>query len=317
MNMSNKIELDSAVNRPRANLNESASRTAYQVALFRSLGRLKQFKAHPNPDTLAQYFLGFPERRNRLVFRIIHFLRGGRLPELLRKFATLHIARTEFFDQACLSTDKQQIVILGAGMDTRPYRLPLQDKVVFEVDIAGTQIAKKARVAKLGLKMTAKSVRYVSTDFNKKSWMQDLIAQGFDLEMPTLFIWEGVSYYLPEQDIKATFEQLDRVKDWAMAFDFCSRDFVSGVGAYDDPFTRRFHGRLKKQGEPFVFGVPENESDWFEKLKLKVEQRIGFEQWVRPLGDAAQLQDFSVARSRTYALVSPLNASPLTVGGDS
>lgn len=298
------------MNGARANLNESASRTAFQVALFRSLGRLAQFKAHPNPDTLAHRFLGRPERIRSLIFKAIYFLKGCRLPIVLRQFVTLHIARTEFFDRVCLETDKPQIVILGAGMDTRPYRLPLQDKQVFEVDIAGTQTEKKALVDKLRLKPTAKTLRFVCTDFNKESLIDDLIAQGFDLELPTLFIWEGVSYYLPEENIKSTFAQLDRVKHWAMAFDFSCRDFVSGVGAYDDAFTRQFLDRLKKQGEPFVFGVPDNESAWFAKLKLKVEQRIGFEQWIRPFGDAAQWQDFSVGKSRSYALV-----SPLTVGG--
>ena len=64
----------------------------------------------------------------------------------------VQICRTRYIDdtvQAALAKGVGQLVILGAGLDTRPYRLPGMAAVkVFEVDLPAVQNDKKKKLAK-------------------------------------------------------------------------------------------------------------------------------------------------------------------------
>lgn len=99
--------------------------------------------------------------------------------------------------------DKAQLVILGAGMDTRCYQPRFaQDRACFEVDFGPTQNAKRAAVLAAGL--DSSRVTYVAVDFTRESWLDKLVEKGFSTSERTIFIWEGVTYHLPAAAIAST-----------------------------------------------------------------------------------------------------------------
>lgn len=95
------------------------------------------------------------------------------------------------------------LVILGAGFDGRAYRLPcLHGLDVFEVDHPDTSASKRAAAA--GLTSTARSVQHVAVDFDTMSVDDALEEHGHDASLPTAWIWEGVTPYLPPEATEIT-----------------------------------------------------------------------------------------------------------------
>ena len=91
-------------------------------------------------------------------------------------------ARIWFFDAAVdrYLPNVAQFVILGAGFDTRAYRLPSDTRVrVFEVDSPQTQMVKRETLQKVGIDSSA--VTFVAADFEKDDWLACLSAAGFAL----------------------------------------------------------------------------------------------------------------------------------------
>lgn len=101
----------------------------------------------------------------------------------------------------------RQLVLLGAGLDARAHRLDvLSDVTVFEVDHPDTQAHKRDAVRDLAPR--AKDVRYVSVDFSRDDLTSELSRAGHDPSAPTIFVWEGVTMYLPRPALDATLEKV-------------------------------------------------------------------------------------------------------------
>jgi methyltransferase (TIGR00027 family) len=119
------------------------------------------------------------------------------------------VVRTVAIDEAVRQKSAPQLVILGAGLDGRAWRMPeLRDAVVFEVDHPDSQRDKRARVA--GLAQAAREVRFVSVDFTRDDLDQALGAAGHDPARPTTWIWEGVVMYLERAAIEKTLAVIER-----------------------------------------------------------------------------------------------------------
>jgi methyltransferase (TIGR00027 family) len=166
----------------------------------------------------------------------------------------------------------RQVVILGAGYDTRAARLPRAGVQFFEVDHPATQAAKRDVVGALpGYPVEA--ARYVACDFEHEDPIERLVANGFSTTEPALVIWEGVVMYLTEPAIRATATRLATGLDprSLVAFDFVGKKLAAGqnLDATAEQ-TRSFVGEL---GEPIRHG-----SD--DILPLLVD--CGF-RWVRSL----------------------------------
>jgi methyltransferase (TIGR00027 family) len=105
---------------------------------------------------------------------------------------------------ACLRAGIEQLVILGAGLDSRAYRIEgLKGQVrVFEVDHPATQAAKLAKLTKLFGALPA-HVTYVPIDFDAET-LEKLFDFGYSRQHKTLFIWEGVVHYLTAEAVDQT-----------------------------------------------------------------------------------------------------------------
>jgi len=110
------------------------------------------------------------------------------------------VCRTRAIDDACreaLAPGVEQVVILGAGMDTRPYRLAeLRTLKVWEVDLPRGQAAKKAAVLRVTGELPA-HVRYAPADLARDKPGDVLAAAGIDPAARTLVLCEAVSLYMP------------------------------------------------------------------------------------------------------------------------
>jgi methyltransferase (TIGR00027 family) len=148
---------------------------------------VERFRDGPKPKGLeAGFRYGSLEHRSRLM-----------------------VARTVAVDDAVRAAAAPQLVILGAGLDGRAWRMPeLADAVVFEVDHPDSQRDKRARAGALA--QAAREVRFVPVDFQRDELEGALAAAGHDPARSTTWIWEGVVMYLTLADIEASMRVIAR-----------------------------------------------------------------------------------------------------------
>ena len=158
-------------------------------------------------------------------------------------------ARTTFFDAALARhlTDVEQLVILGAGLDTRSYRLPAGTRIrCFEIDTPKTQPFKRAMLTKAGV--DASRVTFVPADFEREDWLAKLVTAGFDPNRPTFFLWEAVTMYLDREAVESTLRKIASTTPGSVvAFDYFSTELLQ-----DRSLIWRY-GRavVNAVGEPF------------------------------------------------------------------
>src|SRR6478609_6164483 len=127
---------------------------------------------------------------------------------LLRQ-SKIMAARTLSIDAAVREAAAPQVVILGAGLDGRAWRMrELSDVAVFEVDHPDSQREKRKRMAALA--PVAKDVRFVPVDFVKDDLDSALAVAGHDPSRETTWVWEGVVMYLTRSAIEATLAVIAR-----------------------------------------------------------------------------------------------------------
>jgi methyltransferase (TIGR00027 family) len=186
------------------------SRTAVRVAMGRALAdRLRLTPRFVDPVALA--WLPEPERRRVLSF-------PGAPPRAFRERmrygealagANMMAARSVEVDDAVRATKTEQLVILGAGHDTRAWRMEeLSGATVFEVDHPDTQKDKRARVGDRAPK--ARALHFVPVDFTRDSLDEALARAGHDPARTTTWIWEGVVMYLTRRDIESTLRVIEK-----------------------------------------------------------------------------------------------------------
>ncbi len=170
------------------------SLTAVAVAAARGLAR--------TPDPTAAPLLASPLGAALSLWQSLPaWARAVRLaPRLASGGLVDHLdLRTAAIDrelQEAVHAGARTLVILGAGFDGRAYRLPcLRELDVFELDHPETSSVKRARAA--GLPLMARSLRHVAVDFDRTSVEAALEQAGHEASTPTVWIWEGVTPYLP------------------------------------------------------------------------------------------------------------------------
>ncbi len=185
-----------------------------------------------------------------------------------------------------------QFVILGAGFDTRAFRLPKDARVrSFEVDAPKTQAIKREILKQAGIDLAGLTL--VSADFEKEDWLSRLASVGFDAGQQTLFVWEGVTPYLERAAVEDTLRKIAAsAKGSVLAFDYITTEVLESRSLY----LRAVRASLRAGGEPLKFGIDstppsrERVAEWLRSCGLSLgEQRaIGSEtQGKRALGGFA------------------------------
>lgn len=165
----------------------------------------------------------------------------------------------------CIHSGITQVVILGAGLDSRAYRQETTDaKVrVFEVDHPATQAKKIERVRKV-LGIMPPHVIYVPIDFNKTT-LDKLLDGGFDHTQKTLFIWEGVTYYLKAEAVDATLSWIKKnaAAGSTIIFDYM---YTSALTAqHQRGEVKRMQRYRRFTGESLEYGIAKGQITEFMK----------------------------------------------------
>ena len=186
-------------------------------------------------------------------------------------FHDYFVARTAFIDDAVSATVASgisQVGILGAGYDSRAYRLrALRAAKVLEVDHPATQQEKIARVRQCVGKPPA-HVTFVPMDFDAESLEIALSRTSYDRDARTLFVWEGVTPYLNGPAVEATLEFVARsVHDSMLIFDYLDEDVLARKTERRE--LVRWVDRTQKMSEPVRFGIkPSNLEDFISSRGL-------------------------------------------------
>jgi methyltransferase (TIGR00027 family) len=174
------------------------------------------------------------------------------------------VARARFIDdtlQACLDAPLEdrikQLVILGAGLDSRAYRFAgLQEGVkAFEVDRPATQAEKRRKLGQV-LGRLPEHVTFVPLDFNHES-LDKLFDFGYERRVKTLFIWEGVTYYLAAAAVDGTlgFVGHNSGPGSSIVFDYVYASALTAAHKRGEIARMQRYGRFT--GERLTFGIEE------------------------------------------------------------
>ncbi len=201
------------------------------------------------------------------------------------------ICRTRYIDDAVtagLAQGIRQVVILGAGIDTRAYRLEgMQEAQVFEVDMPGVQKMKRDRVAKV-LGRVPENVHFIAVDFNEQTLDEVMSGSGFDPKQPALFVWEAVTQYISAE---AVAEELSFVgkctKGSRIVFTYVLKWVIEHPER--DPQALALMKLAKMKMAPFIFGLETAEMPvYLQPFHLQVLQDAGVEyyqsHWLEPMG---------------------------------
>jgi len=170
-------------------------------------------------------------------------------------------ARSRFSEDAlaaCVARGVQQVVVLGAGLDTFSLRNPFAGRGVrvFEVDFPATQEWKRERLKQAGLSLPT-SLTFAPVDFERQSLGEGLAQAGFRVDEPAFLQWLGVVPYLTRQAISETLDFIAGIPDSEVVFDYAEP-------FQNYPADRRAHIRhvaesAAARGEPWLslFDPPE------------------------------------------------------------
>jgi len=166
------------------------------------------------------------------------------------------VLRARYFDdytRQCINDGFSQIVLLGAGYDSRFLRLNESRAIrVFELDLESTQTIKKALTRRL-LGRLPGNVRYVPINFAQDAIIDKLSRAGFDRNLPSLFIWEGVTLFLNRDIIAQTLGRLTELgSHHRVIFDFVPPELVDDETDYMG--NRKLLHLCASIKEPLTFG---------------------------------------------------------------
>ncbi|WP_316520016.1 class I SAM-dependent methyltransferase [Kitasatospora brasiliensis] len=168
--------------------------------------------------------------------------------------------RTGYLDRAIAKAvaDQgiRQVVFVAAGMDTRPYRLDCwaEGTTVYELDRPALLLAKDQLLD--NSEPPNGIVRQpVAVDL-AGDWTEMLLLAGFRPNRPTLWVIEGLSFFLAESDVRRL---LGAIRKLSAAGTVLLGDFASKFSLVN-PLARPFLNALAEDGAPWRFGTDEPET---------------------------------------------------------
>lgn len=192
--------------------------------------------------------------------------------------------------------DVDAVVILGAGLDTRPYLLTRQRRIpVFEVDLP-VNIARKAKTVRRVMGELPLSVRLVPLDFESDDLLTAMAEQGYRTEYRSFFVCEGVTQYLTEDAVRRILEGLRAAAPGSrLVFTYVRRDFIDGTNMYG---TRTLYRNVRERQQLWHFGLePAEVAGFVGEYGWRLVEQAGpdelVERYVEPTGrrlKASQLE---------------------------
>ena len=236
------------------------SRTAWGAAVHRA-GHQELERGFIFADPLAVRILG----RDAEV--AIDAARNNPAKAKLRLFISVRTRFAEDALAAAVERGVQQLVVLGAGLDTYAYRSPFGDRLrIFEVDHPATQAWKRERLAEAAISVPP-CLTFAPVDFENETLADGLHAASFDSSKQTFFTWLGVVPYLTNEAVFSTLSFVANIKGGAhVVFDYANppdpsqpefaaahEKLAARVAAIGEAFksffeTEPFHEKLRSLG---------------------------------------------------------------------
>jgi methyltransferase (TIGR00027 family) len=253
---------------------KQAHQTSESSAMLRAMVTKIKDAAVSCPDYLAPEFLTRSYRKLLpypwITRRIAEFINPGALGHIL--------SRTRFTEKHLLHAIRQgldQLIILGAGCDTRAYRYKeqLKNTRIFEVDFPATQQQKIVNLEHSGIDHS--HVSFCPLDMNLDSLEHTLLKFGFNKGLRNFFIWEGVTFYIERRAVRDMFQFIQKVSvpGSMVTFDYFHTNMILQNNlSKKAKRSVRFHEKL---GEPFVHGWKDNEvAEYLEKMGFSIIQHM-------------------------------------------
>jgi methyltransferase (TIGR00027 family) len=269
------------------------------MAFFRALESRRPAAERLFVDSVAEAFLDRPLRAAVVaaalpgVGRVVPWLLDRRIPGP-RASA---VARTRYIDDAlgaAVAAGTEQVVILGAGYDSRAYRLPELRRVrVFEIDHPDTQSVKR-HVLEQQFGALPPHVAFVAVDFDREPLAPAVAKAELRPGRRTFTIWEGVASYLTPEAVDTTVRWTSDVAGPGseLVFTYVHRELITRTRHF--PHADAWVRSVERAGEPFVFGFTPDD----------LVQYLGVRGWklVRDLAtpEALALYGLSVARVPSF-----------------
>jgi len=214
--------------------------TAFIVAEFRA-----RENEEPHPLYVDPIVCIFLDARTRAAADAIRadFPAGEHMPRL----------RTRYYDDRLgeqIAQGCRQVVILGSGLDTRGVRKRAPGVAYFEIDDAGTLDLKKTRYAANRIDA---EVTFIPGNYVASGVIPLLEANGFDMGLPSFFIWEGNTMYLTRPDVMKVLGDLkETLRSFAISFDYMDEAVVEMTTG--EAGATGFVERFAAMGAPWTFG---------------------------------------------------------------
>ena len=249
------------------------------MALFRALETARPSNQRLFADPLAARFLR-PSLRVALTLARLPVV-GRAIPGLIDRrwpgARTSGVARTRMIDDLMAEAFRAgfgQIVILGAGFDSRAYRLsPPPNARFFEVDQPSTS-QRKQRIIKDYQRSLPAHVTFVQIDLNHQELGPVLESEGFRRD-PTFFVWEGVTNYLSAMAVDATVRWVGScAQSSRIVFTYVHKDVIDAPTSFAG--TEGLGKTLARTGERWTFGLDPGElKDYLAAGGLELIEDLG------------------------------------------
>jgi methyltransferase (TIGR00027 family) len=234
-----------------------ASRTAEFMAVFRASEHAKAAAARVFADPLAAALLPAELRFAVRLFghRSTATLLNGYIDRRWPGARTSGIARTKLIDDWIEESSDaiDQVVLLGAGFDTRAWRLKaLASARIFEVDHPNTAEVKQQRLQSAHADLS--KVTFVKVDFEIDDFDRLLLAAGFDASRRAIVVWEGVSQYLTGEAVCAVMRWVGKLAPRSrFIFTYVHEGVLDGSVAFVG--ADKVLAKVGGTGEPWRFGL--------------------------------------------------------------
>lgn len=268
-----------------------AAQTAFGPMVLAAIEQLEVPERRLVDDDLAESFL--PGRLRALV-RLARFgpLRRMLIAASDRSGPGLWasvVCRKRYIDEKVSDpvSEIDAVVILGSGLDTRPYRIARYSNLpVHELD-QPVNIERKTAAVQRALGGVPASVHLAGVDFEHDDVMTVLADNGFRDTGRTLFIWEGVTQYLTPEALHRTFEQLRAVSPGSrLIFTYVRQDFIDGTDLHGAEAVYR---RFRQRSQVWKSGLePERVEEVLRGYGWRVLEQVGpsyyRDLYIRPTG---------------------------------
>jgi len=238
---------------------QNVAGTAFVVAEFRAEENLKENPLYHDP--VVGVFLDAESKRA-----------ADRIFASFPPIKTNVWVRTRYLDDrldAQLQSGFRQVVILGAGLDTRAQRKAKPGVAYFEIDDGATLAFKRKRLEEKGIEP---GVTYVPGDYVAEDFVALLSVAGFDFLAPTHFIWEGNTMYLSRPAVARVLEGIAQILPrFSISFDYMAPEVIANETG--DPEITAVVARFAAMGAPWTYGISDVET-LARQFRARVKDRF-------------------------------------------